>query len=148
MLKRQRCHGLAPWFSSRLQLPRHEIIPMDATALCRGASRSELHKRKRENPRGKRVASRNIFWITCSRKRDRPRDKPVASFDSLPKALSTPTGGRELFHHRPKVVRVRVHVRQPRVVAIRISDAAPNTRSTASLHAPWVLHVCSYLAMK
>jgi hypothetical protein len=53
----------------------------DATALCRGGSRSELNSNKRETPRGKRVASENILGRVGSCEREVPRDKPVAFFD-------------------------------------------------------------------
>jgi hypothetical protein len=54
-------------------------LGLDATALCRGGSRSQLNSSERESPRGKPVASGNFVLILCSSKHEPPRDKPVAS---------------------------------------------------------------------
>jgi hypothetical protein len=52
----------------------------DATALCRGGSRSKLDSNERETPRGKPVASSSeILRALGSGDPETPRGKPVAS---------------------------------------------------------------------
>src|SRR5215813_7487517 len=61
---RERCHGLVPWSFTLVATSPHSSISVDATALGRGGSRSQLNSNKRETPRGKPVASVDLeFWI-------------------------------------------------------------------------------------
>ena len=62
---------------------------MDATALRRGGSRSELNSSKREAPRGESVASEDFGLILFSNNHETPRGEPVASFDSCEAAWPT-----------------------------------------------------------
>jgi hypothetical protein len=58
----ERCHGLVPWNITLVAIPTIPSDSLDATALGRGGSRSQLNSRKREAPWGKPVASAELCF--------------------------------------------------------------------------------------
>src|SRR5260370_12006879 len=81
-----RCHGLAPWRVTFVATKRvgvdfgcHGLAPWRFTLAAPATANFWTKSSKREIPRGKPVASRQIQWPSDSSEPESPRHKAVAS---------------------------------------------------------------------